>query len=153
MSSWYRRISGNLGELPDSIAYFESELSSARIETSIKGNLESNSRLMPGIVEHRFNQLQEIEAILEFLNIQLKKKRSEMFKKYTEAYNRALSDRSADKYVDGDDEVIEWQILVNEFAMIRNKYLGLMKALDAKQFQINNIVKLRVAGMEDITMG
>jgi hypothetical protein len=153
MSTWYRRISGNLGELPDSIAYFESELSSARIETSIKGNLESNSRLMPGIVEHRFNQLQEIEAILEFLNIQLKKKRSEMFKKYTEAYNRALSDRSADKYVDGDDEVIEWQILVNEFAMIRNKYLGLMKALDAKQFQINNIVKLRVAGMEDITMG
>jgi len=153
MSSWYRRVTGNLAELPDSITYFESELSSARIETSIKGNLESNSRLMPGVVEHRFNQLQEIEAILEFLNIQLKKKRSEMFKKYTESYNRALSDRSADKYVDGDDEVIEWQILVNEFAMIRNKYLGLMKALDAKQFQINNIVKLRVAGMEDITMG
>jgi len=153
MSSWYRRVTGNLAELPDSISYFESELTSARIETSIKGNLESNSRLMPGVVEHRFNQLQEIEAILEFLNIQLKKKRSEMFKKYTETYNRALSDRSADKYVDGDDEVIEWQILVNEFAMIRNKYLGLMKALDAKQFQINNIVKLRVAGMEDITMG
>lgn len=153
MSTWYRRVTGNLGELPDSIAYFESQLSDARIETSIKGNLEANSRLMPGVVEHRFNQLQEVEAILEFLNIQLKKKRSEMFKKYTEAYNRALSDRSADKYVDGDEEVIEWQILVNEFAMIRNKYLGLMKALDAKQFQINNIVKLRVAGMEDITMG
>jgi hypothetical protein len=25
-----------------------------------------------------------------------------------------------------------------------------MKALDAKQFQINNIVKLRAAGLEDI---
>jgi len=153
MSTWYRRVTGNLAELPDSITYFESQLQDARIETSIKGNLESNSRLMPGVVEHRFNQLQEVEAILEFLNIQLKKKRSEMFKKYTESYNRTLSDRSADKYVDGDEEVIEWQILVNEFAMIRNKYLGLMKALDAKQFQINNIVKLRVAGMEDITMG
>jgi len=153
MSTWYRRVSGNLAELPDAITYFESQLQDARIETSIKGNLESNSRLMPGVVEHRFNQLQEVEAILEFLNIQLKKKRSEMFRKYTESYNRSLSDRSADKYVDGDDEVIEWQILVNEFAMIRNKYLGLMKALDAKQFQINNIVKLRVAGMEDITMG
>lgn len=153
MSTWYRQVSGNLAELPNAMAYFDSELSSARIETSIKGNLEANARLMPGIVEHRFNQLQEVEAILEFLNVQLKKKRSEMFRKYTESYNRALSDRSADKYVDGDDEVIEWQILVNEFAMIRNKYLGLMKALDAKQFQINNIVKLRVAGMEDTTMG
>jgi hypothetical protein len=153
MSTWYRRVTGNLGELPGAIAYYETELQDARIETSIKGNLESNSRLMPGIVEHRFNQLQEVEAILEFLNIQLRKKRSEMFRKYTENYNRTLSDRSADKYVDGDDEVIEWQVLVNEFAMIRNKYLGIMKAIDTKQWQITNIVKLRVAGMDDTTLG
>jgi hypothetical protein len=153
MSDWYRRVSGNLGELPDAISYFESELSSARIDTSIKGNLESNARLMPGIVEYRFNQLQEVEAILEWLNIQLRKKRSEMFKKYTENYNRALTSRDADRYVDGDPDVVEWQLLINEFAMVRNKYLGLMKAIDAKQYQINNITKLRVAGMEDTTMG
>jgi hypothetical protein len=153
MSNWYRRVTGNLSELPVAIDYFESELSSARIETSIKGNLEANSRLMPGIVEHRFNQLQEVEAILEFLNVQLKKKRSEVFRKYTENYNRTLTSRDAERYVDGDSEVIEWHMLINEFAMIRNKYLGLMKAIDAKQFQINNIVKLRVAGMEDTTMG
>jgi hypothetical protein len=153
MSNWYRRVTGNLSELPVTIEHFESELSSARIETSIKGNLEANARLMPGIVEHRFNQLQEIEAILEFLNVQLKKKRSEVFRKYTENYNRALTSRDAERYVDGDSEVIEWHMLINEFAMIRNKYLGLMKAIDAKQFQINNIVKLRVAGMEDTTMG
>ena len=108
---------------------------------------------MPGIVEHRFNQLQEVEAILEWLNIQLRKKRSEVFKKFIENYNRALSSRDAEKYVDGDAEVYQWQLLINEFAMIRNKYLGLMKAIDAKQFQINNITKLRVAGMEDTTLG
>jgi len=153
MSDWYRKVSSDLAELPGAIAYFESELHGAKVETSIKGNLEANSRLMPGIVEHRFNQLQEIEAILEWLNIQLRKKRSEVFKKFIENYNRALSSRDAEKYVDGDPDVIQWQLLVNEFAMIRNKYLGLMKALDSKQFQINNIVKLRVAGMEDTTMG
>jgi hypothetical protein len=153
MSDWFRRVSDDVSALPDAIAYFESELSTARIETSIKGNLEANSRLMPGIVEHRFNQLQEIEAILEWLNIQLRKKRSEVFKKFIENYNRALSSRDAEKYVDGDAEVYQWQLLINEFAMVRNKYLGLMKAIDSKQFQINNIVKLRVAGMEDTTLG
>lgn len=153
MTEWYRRVSGDISQLPDAIAYYESELQTARIETSIKGNLETNSRLMPGVVEHRFNQLQEVEAILEWLNIQLRKKRSEVFKKFIENYNRALSSRDAEKYVDGDKEVIEWQLLVNEWAMIRNKYLGLMKAIDSKQFQINNIVKLRVAGMEDTTLG
>jgi hypothetical protein len=153
MTDWYRQVSGDISRLPDAIAYYESELQTARIETSIKGNLETNSRLMPGVVEHRFNQLQEVEAILEWLNIQLRKKRSEVFKKFIENYNRALSSRDAEKYVDGDKEVIEWQLLVNEWAMIRNKYLGLMKAIDSKQFQINNIVKLRVAGMEDTTLG
>lgn len=153
MSDWYRRVSNDLAELPGAIAYFESELQSAKVETSIKGNLEANSRLMPGIVEHRFNQLQEIEAILEWLNVQLRKKRSEVFKKFIENYNRALSSRDAEKYVDGDADVVQWQLLINEFSMVRNKYLGLMKAIDSKQYQINNIVKLRVAGMEDTTLG
>lgn len=153
MSDWFRRVQGDLSELPGAIAHYESELQGARLETSLKGNLEMNSRLMPGIVEHRFNQLQEIEAILEYLNIQLRKKRSEVFKKFIENYNRALSSRDAEKYVDGDADVVQWQLLINEFSMIRNKYLGLMKAIDSKQFQINNITKLRVAGMEDTTLG
>lgn len=153
MSDWYRRVSDDVSALPDAISYYESELQVARIETSLKGNLEMNSRLMPGIVEHRFNQLQEIEAILEYLNIQLRKKRSEVFKKFIENYNRALSSRDAEKYVDGDAEVYQWQLLINEFAMVRNKYLGLMKAIDSKSFQINNITRLRVAGMEDTTLG
>ena len=153
MSTWYRTISNDLSRLPDAMAFFESELQSAKIETSIKGNLEANSRMMPGIVEYRFNQLQEIEAILEWLNIQLRKKRSEVFKLYMEKYNKALTSREAEKYSEGDSGVLEWHLLVNEFAMIRNKYLGLMKAIDVKQWQITNIVKLRVAGLEDTTMG
>jgi hypothetical protein len=153
MSNWYRRVTGNIEELPAAIVHYESELAVAKTETSLKGNLEANSRLMPGIVEYRFNQLQEVEAILEYLNIQLRKKRSEAFRKYTENYNRTLTSRDAERYVDGDADVYMWQLLINEFAMIRNKYLGIMKAIDAKQFQINNIVKLRVAGMEDTTLG
>lgn len=153
MTNWYREVSGDLNRLPDAISYYESELQNARIETSIKGNLETNSRMMPGIVEYRFNQLQEVEALLEWLNIQLRKKRSEVFRLYMEKYNKALSSREAEKYSEGDPGVLEWQLLVNEFAMIRNKYLGLMKAIDVKQWQITNIVKLRVAGLEDTVMG
>ena len=153
MSDWYRKVTGSIENLPAAIVHYESELDAARKETSLKGNLEMNARLMPGIVEHRFNQLQEVEAILEYLNIQLRKKRSETFRKYTENYNRALSSRDVERYVEGDDDVYQWQLLINEFAMIRNKFLGLLKAIDAKQFQINNITKLRVAGMEDTTLG
>ena len=141
MSTWYRKVQQDLGELVNCISAYEEQLEKARVECGMKGNLERLSREMPGIVEHRFNQLQEIEAILEFLNIELRKKRSHVFRQYTEHYNKMLSSRDAEKYVDGEDEIADFQHLVNEFALLRNRFHGLIKALDAKQFQINNIVK------------
>ena len=110
------------------------------------------SREIPQIVEHRFNQLQEIEAILENLNIQLRQIRSKKYRQFLEHYQRALTSRDAEKYIDGEEEVVTMQQLINEFALIRNKFQGVIKALDAKQFQINNVIKLRVAGLDDVTL-
>ena len=107
---------------------------------------------MPGQVEHRFNQLQEIEAILEYLNIEKRRLRSQVFKKFLENYQRALTSRDVDKYVDGEADVVDMEKIVNEFALLRNKWLGVLKGLDQKQWQLTNIVKLRVAGMEDASI-
>ena len=107
---------------------------------------------MPGIVEHRFNQLQQIEAILEYLNIEMRRLKSKTFIKFFEHYNKALSSRDADKYVDGDVDVIDMAKIINDFALLRNQWLGITKGLDQKQWQITNIVKLRVAGMEDASI-
>jgi hypothetical protein len=150
--NWFREIRQDISQIIPAIDYYENQLAQARIECGLKGNVEKHSRDMPGIVEHRFNQLQEIEAILEYLNIELRKKRTEHYKKFLEHYNRALTSRDAEKYVDGVQEVVDQQHIVNEFALIRNKFMGLIKALDAKQFQINNIVKLRAAGLEDVSL-
>jgi len=146
---WYGQVTSDLSKIVDCITFYESQLDEARVECGLVGNIEKNATRIPGIVEHRFNQLQEIEAILEFLNIQLRKVRSKHYKKYLESYQRALTSRDVEKYIDGEDEVTNMSNLVNEFALLRNKFLGLMKAIDAKQFQINNIVKLRVAGLDD----
>ena len=149
---WYSEISRNIGKIPDAIKFFESELQDARVEVKLKGNVEKAAANMPGIVEHRFNQLQEIEAILNYMNIELRRLRSSYFKKYLENYQRALSSRDVEKYVDGEADVVDYEKIINEFALMRNKWLGVLKALDQKQWQITNVVKLRVAGMEDATL-
>jgi hypothetical protein len=97
--------------------------------------------------------LQEIEAVLNYLNIQLRKIRRKHFQKYLEAYNRALTSRDAEKYAEGEDEVIDMEVLINEVALLRNRWLGIMKGLEAKQWQMGHIVRLRTSGMEDITIG
>ena len=152
MAGWYNSVVADLGKIVDSIEYYEKELEEAKYECSIKGSLEKSSAALPGITEHRFNQLQEIEAILNYLNIELRRLRSSFFKKYLENYQRALSSRDVEKYVDGEADVVDYEKIINEFALLRNKWLGVLKALDQKQWQITNITKLRVAGMEDATL-
>ena len=149
---WYSEVSRDISKIPSAIQYFENELLQARNECKLKGNVERAAAEMPGIVEHRFNQLQEIEAILNYLNIELRRLRSSFFKKYLENYQRALSSRDVEKYVDGEADVVDYEKIINEFALMRNKWLGLLKGLDQKQWQITNVVKLRVAGMEDASL-
>jgi len=149
---WYSEVSRNISKIPEAIRFFEEELVEAREEVKFTGNIERASASMPGTVEHRFNQLQEIEAILEYLNIELRRLRSSFFRQYLENYQRALSSRDVEKYVDGEADVVDYEKIINDFALIRNKWLGVLKALDQKQWQITNVVKLRVAGMEDATL-
>ena len=149
---WYSDIAKDIGNIPDAVLYFENELVEARKEIKLTGNVERASANLPGIVEHRFGQLQEIEAVLEYLNIELRRLKSSHFRKYLENYQRALSSRDCEKFVEGEADVVDFEKIINEFALLRNKWLGVTKGLDQKQWQITNIVKLRVAGMEDASL-
>ena len=149
---WYSKVVKDLNELPKFISFYEKELESAKADVTVSGVVERNLKDMPGITEHRFNQLQEIEAVLNYLNIQLRKIRRKHFQKYLEGYARALSSRDAEKYVDGEDEVIDFETIINEVSLVRNKWLGVHKGLDNKQWMLGHIVKLRTAGMEDVAL-
>jgi hypothetical protein len=151
--NWHTKVSQNLTAIPDFINYYELELVNARKQVGIYGRVEKNITDLPGVTEERFGQLQEIEAVLNYLNIELRKLRRKFFQKYLEGYNRVLSSRDAEKYVDGEQEVVDYEIMINEVALLRNKFLGIMKGLENKSYGLNNIVKLRCAGMEDVIIG
>lgn len=149
---WYNRVVSNLGEIPAFIDYYEQELIAARGDIKIQGKVEKELSNLPGETEHRFNQLQEIEAILEHLNIQLRKIRQRHYKKYLEAYARALTSRDAEKYAEAEDEVVDMETIINEVALLRNRWLGVMKGIESKNFMLGHVVRLRTAGMEDIVV-
>ena len=153
MSRWYYKVTNDLSLIPDFIDYYEKELDTARLELSLKGkSLERHAGELPGLVEQRFSQLQEIEAVLEYLNIQLKKDRSAEFKRFLEAYNKTLSSRDAEKYVDGVSSIVDSTLLINEVALLRNKFLSISKGFESKNFMTGHIVRLRVAGLDDASL-
>jgi len=149
---WYNKVINNLGEIPNFIDHYEKELLAARADVKIRGKVETALSNLPGETEHRFNQLQEIEAILEYLNIQLRKIKQKHYKKYLESYNRALTSRDAEKYAEAEDEVIDMETIINEVALLRNKWLGVMKGIESKNFMLGHVVRLRTAGMEDVVV-
>lgn len=152
MSKWYGKITANpddLSPLVDAILYFEGQADEARKEIKLSGPVTKASAELPGVFEHRFRQYQEIEAILRYLEIRHSKAKAKAFKSYLEGYNRSLSSRDAEKYAEADDDVVELALLINQVALVRNEYQGIIKGFDIKQWQIGNLVKLKVAGFED----
>ena len=149
---WYNRVVADLSQIPAFIDYYEHELNAARAEIKIQGNVERALSNLPGQTDYRFNQLQEIEAVLNYLNIQLRKIRQKHYKKYLEAYARALTSRDAEKYAEAEDEVIDMETIINEVALVRNKWLGVMKGVESKNFMLGHVVRLRTAGMEDVVV-
>jgi uncharacterized protein YfdQ (DUF2303 family) len=150
--TWYSEIIADNGKLIDFLDYCDAQLLEAKRDVIIHGVVEKNITALPGVTEHRFNQLQEIEAVLRYLEIQLRKVRRKHFQKYLETYARALTSRDAEKYVDGEDEVCDQEAIINEVALHRNKWMGIMKGLESKNFMLGHVVRLRAAGMEDVTL-
>jgi hypothetical protein len=156
MSKWYSKVTADPNDfspLIDAIEYYEMELEAAKYDTQLKGSIEKASSRLPGITTERFSQLQEVEAILRYLEIRMNQVKGAAFKKYLEHYQRSLSSRDAEKYADADDKVIEIALLVNQIALVRNQYLAIMKGLDAKNWQISNLTRLKAAGFEDYEVG
>jgi len=77
------------------------------------------------------------------------------FKRLKVFWNISISnfvDFAVNNFVEGEADVVDFEKIINDFALLRNKWLGIIKALDIKQWQVSNIVKLRTAGLEDATL-
>jgi hypothetical protein len=146
---WFNTVKLDLSKLPDLVDHFNQQADLALEQTKIKGSLERAAQHLPGIMAERFTQLQELEAVLKHLNLRYDKIRSDHYRRYLERYNRELSDRAIEKYIDGESDIQDMSDLINEVALVRNKYLAVIKALESKSYSINNIVKLRTAGLEE----
>jgi len=146
---WFDKVTQDMSMLANAVTYYNKEYLLATKDTKIIGSLERNAQELGGITTQRYTQLQDIESILKYLNIKYDKMRSDFYKTYTEHYNRDLSDRAIEKYIDGESTIIDMNVLITQVALVRNSYLGILKGLEIKNWQISNIVKLRTLGLEN----
>lgn len=149
---WHRIIKADRSKVLDFIDFFEKEAVEAQKDVDMKGSIEKLAMAMPGIVEFRFRQLQEIEAVLSYFENELKRARVQAYQKIIQTNQRSMTSSDVWKWVDNDKDVYDLCELINEVAFVRNKFVSISKGLDQKSWMLGHVVKLRVVGLEDATL-
>lgn len=152
MTKYLQMVKDNANNIAEVLDHFRAEYELAKGELKIQGNLQREIADLSVVYENRFEQLQELEAILEYFNIKLKGVKSALYQKMMNSSARALTSNDIKQYIDGDKTVIDVQMIINDIVYVRNCYLGLTKGFETKNFMISNIVKLQCAGLDSIVM-
>lgn len=149
MELWHRLIDQDPNKVIDAVTYFNNELKTAIDEVNISGSIVKMLQTHPFCYEHRYGQWQQLETIVEVLENKQKNLKSTLFKKYTTNTQRMITSTDAMKYVEGDNEYVTFAILISEIVYIRERFAGVVKALEQKYWALSTIAKLRTAGIED----
>lgn len=153
--NWYNKVTENQNDfspLADAVFFYENELEDARQELKIHGGFQRQAAMLPGLMEYRYGQLQDLEAILEYLNLRRERAHHKAFKMYLEAYSRSLTSRDAERYANADDDVYKFSMLINQVNLLRNKFIGITKGLETKHYQLGYLSRLKAAGFEDYSI-
>lgn len=150
--NYFKAIKQNENVLPEALEYFNKEYEDARKEVKVEGSLVKCVSELSSRFENRLFQLQELEAILKHFEIMLAQKKSNLYKQYLEHYQRALSSSDIKIYIEGQPEIVAVQQIINEVALIRNKYVSLSKAFETENFQLSNLSRLYAAGCDGVQL-
>lgn len=149
MPNFFTEIKKDISKIEEFIAYYNNEYEEASKETLISGNVVEQSKQLPHLMTYRFTQLQEIEAVLKYFEILRDEAISKAFQKYSNGSMKLLSATEKKYYIQGDADVIAFENFVNSVAFLRNKFISITKGFDCKNYAMSNIIKLKVAGVED----
>lgn len=153
---WYRKVfsSGtdqdrDLSTVLDACDAYEEIYEQSRKELSVNGRIEAISARIPGLSDQWFAQLQDLEAILQYMEQRERKALIYKVQQIENTYARKLSDKQMREYAEVSDEVQAIRMVLHQVGYVRNLFIGLGKGLEYLHFQIGNVSKLRCAGLED----
>lgn len=137
-------------KLSEVLEEYEKALDGVEKIIEIKGKkLEHANRENPAWQLFYDQKKIELYTIVKYLELQVNRVRGKAFIRYTETYNRELSDRAKDKYIDNEAAVLAWNELYLEAKELYDKYASVVDAFKTRGYALNNITKIRVVSMEE----
>lgn len=154
---WYKIVSsapaGDYTQLAAAMEWYDEEYKRADGDLVMEGRVLADvQKRLPGLMSYYYGHLQDIDAIHQWLEIIYARTIHKVRKGYLEHYARQLSDRVAQQYAETDEEVLTIRMLINEVSYRSRNFTGITKGLEFAHYQLSNLTKLVVAGIEDTTI-
>ena len=141
-----------LEQIETILAEYENEYDSKEYEKNLalKGKtLGEANREQPAWFAYYTQRLAEIGAVLGHVTAELAKVRTRRYIKLTEGYSQDLNITDKNKYVEGDESVLEVNSVLLEVKELYEKYKGIVAAFEQRGYQLRNLTELAVAEMKD----
>lgn len=129
---------------------YEDKIKAAEPIFKLEGRrLEEVMRTLPhyqASYDEMLNELKSLEAWIEGIR---DKKTARLWKKYNEAYSRALSTRDIQAYIAGEKDIVEINQIIIEVSLLRSHMFSIVEALKQIGWMVGHMTKLRVAELQD----
>lgn len=148
--NWFQIILNDDKRLNEAIEYYTKEYEEARKETNVRTYKKMADAIsaISSNFEHRLDQYSDLESIYQFFDAKLRKIRGRITQEILTKSARAVNSTDMKAFIDANDvvsDITEKLILIDS---VRKKYEGLSKAFDVLNWQLSNLVKLQIAGLD-----
>lgn len=96
--------------------------------------------------------LQECKSIEDTVRSRIEVIEAELYRKYLETGSRALNSREIPQYIKGDQRYTDAYAILLEVVHVKRQLEAIVEALKSLGWSLNNIVKLRIAQLDHITL-
>lgn len=96
--------------------------------------------------------LQECKTIEETIRVKIEEIESKLFRNLNETSQRALGTRDIQQYIKSDISYVNAQEILLEIVHVKRRLEAVVEALKSMGWSVNNIVKLRIAQLENVKL-
>jgi len=147
----------DLGEkyerLPDVLERYDVEYANYKEHINMKNKtLEQINMENPSWFAYYSERHTELKKILAYMEARVSQIRGVLYKGIKKGSNVSLGEREIQKYIDADEAYINVYILMLEVKELHDLFASAVENFRNVGYAMNNITRIRVAGLEDITL-
>jgi len=146
------RIKNDFSILPDLIESYEKEYDEAVDIIKInEGEINEANRRHAGHQLYYDQKKVELHSLVKFMDMKVNVVKSSLYVSYTQTHDRDLTETGKKTYIEGESAYLDMYQLSLEVKELHEKYQALGNAFQSRGYAINNLTKLAIASIEDIS--